>query len=120
MNEDLQIEKAAQLADKQSAENLATARARKFVSDALANKKEEDNPKRKSFFVRRPVYAWGGVSIAFAACVAVAVVLFPPTKDGVPGTLIENQSIHADMDVADTTKVATSDTLVIESIVFPE
>ena len=120
MNDDLHIEKAAHLADKPGAENLATDRAKKFVADALAAKKEDDIPQTRSFFVRRPVFAWGGISIAFAACVAVAVVLFRPTKDGVPGTLIENQSIHADTDVADTTKVATSDTLVIESIILPE
>lgn len=120
MKEDLHIEKAAHLADKPGAENLATDRAKKLVADALAAKEEEGTPKFKSFFVRRPAYAWSGVAMALAACVAVAVVLFRPTKDGVPGMLIENQNIHADTDVADTTIVETSDTLAIESIILPE
>lgn len=120
MNEDLHIENAARLADKPGAENLATDRAKKFVADALAAKEDEDKPKLKSFFIRRPVYAWGSVAMAIAACVVVAVILFRPAKDGDPGILIENQNIHADTDVADTTKVETSDTLVIESIIQPE
>ena len=120
MNDDLHIEKAAYLADKPGAENLATDRAKKFVADALAAKEEEDTPKLLSFFVRRPIYAWCGVAMALAACVAVVVVLFRPSKDGIPGMLIENQNIHADTDVTDTTKVETSDTLVIESIILPE
>ena len=120
MNEDLHIEKAANLADKLGAENLATDRANKFVADTLEVKEEKNTPKMKSLFARRPVSAWGGVAMALAACVAVAVVLFRPTKDGIPGMLIENQNIHADTDVADTAKVETSDTLVIESIILPE
>ena len=120
MNEDIYIEKAAHLADKPGAENLVTDRAKKFVADALAAKKEEDTSNLKSYFVRRPVYAWGSVAMALAACVVVAVVLFRPAKDGIPGMLIENQNIHADIDVADTTRVETSDTLAVESIILPE
>lgn len=120
MNEDLHIEKAAHLADKPGAEKLATDRAKQFVANALAAKKGEDMSNLKSFFVRRPVYAWGSVAMALAACVAVAVVLFRPAKDGIPGMLIENQNIHADTDVADTTKVESSDTLAVENIILPE
>lgn len=120
MNEDIHIEKAAHLADTPGAENLATDRAKKFVADALAAKDEEDAPMLKNFFVRRPVYAWGSFVMALAACVAIAVVLFRPTQDGAPGLLIENQNIHADTDVSDTTIVESSDTLVIESIIMPE
>ncbi len=111
MNEDLHIEKAAHLADKPGAENLATDRARRFVADTLAP---------RSLFARKPIYAWGGITVALAACVAVAVVLFRPTKDGVPGMLMENQNIHAATETADTTKVEATDTLVIERIILPE
>lgn len=112
MNEDLHIEKAAHLADKPGAEDLATGRAKKFVADALATKRRP--------VLYRPVYVWGGVALAFAACVAIAVVLFRPATDGVPGMLIERQDIHAETEVADTTIVETTDTLVIESVILPD
>lgn len=124
MNEDLHIEKAANLADKPGAENLATDRARKFVADALASKEEEAKPSKiHQLFVRKPVYAWSGVAFALAACVAVAIVLFRPSADGygTPGALQENISIHAaGAEVTDTTLSESSDSLSIESIVLPE
>lgn len=118
MNEDLHIEKAAHLADKPGAENLATGRAKKYVADTLADRKQKEASESRMSL--RPVYAWGGVAVALAACVAVAVILFRPATDGVPGTLIEQQNIHADTDAADTTTVGTSDTLFIERIILPE
>lgn len=120
MNEELHIEKAARLADKPAAENLATNRARKFVADALAAQEEEEKPVR-NIFVRRPVYAWGGV--ALAACMAMALVLFrtdPTGNDGVPGVLFENQAIHAKSETADSLATQTSDTLTVETVIEPE
>lgn len=124
MNEDLHIEIAARLADKPGAENLATERARKFVADALAQE-EEELSKTQSLFVRKPVYAWGGVVLAIAACIAVAVVLFHPaavdTGYGIPAQWQENQSSLAGSEDADTTAVSeSSDTLAIEGIILPE
>ena len=117
MNEDLHIEKAAHLADKPGAENLATGRAKKFVADALAARETKGTHKT---IIPRPIYAWGGVAIALAACVAIAVILFRPTMGGIPGMLIEHQDIHADTAVTDTTILETSDTLMIESIIWPD
>jgi len=122
MNEDLHIEKAARLADKPGAENLATDRARKFVADALAAR-EEEKPVVRNIFARRPVYAWGGVVMALAACVAIALVLFrtdPSGNDGVPGVLFENQAIHAESETADSLATQTSDTLTVETVIEPE
>ncbi len=120
MNEDLHIEKAAQLADKPAAENLATNRAKKFVADALASQEEKKPTRVINLFERKPMYAWGSLAMAIAACVAVAVILFRPTRDGASGLLMENQNIHAETDVADTTVTESSDTLTIESIILPE
>lgn len=129
MNEDLHIEKAAQLADKQGAENLATERAKMFVASALASTKAEKSSWIHRFFVQRPAVAWCGTAFALAACVAAAVVLFHPSSGddngvlpgyGVPGHLQENQSIHANTDLADTTLTVSSDTLVIDAIVKTE
>ncbi len=121
MNEDLHIEKAAQLADKPAAENLATDRAKKFVADALASKKEEKPVRFINIFERKPIYAWGGVAMAIAACVALAVILFRPAPGGVPGLLLENQDIHAETEaVSDTTGIESSDSLTVESIILPE
>lgn len=118
MNEDLHIEKAAHLADKPGAENLATDRAKEFVAKTLAGNENEDTPVSKSLFVRRPVFAWSGVALALAACVAVAVVLFRPASHfGTPGQLLENQSIHAETEVLDSLKTESSDTLTIETII---
>lgn len=127
MNEDLHIEKAAHLADKPGAENLATDRARKFVAKALVSK-EEAKPTNRNLFVRKPVYAWGGVAFALAACVAIAIVLFRPSASGdgvlpgygTPGVLQENISNHASTNDTDTTITESSDTLAIESIIMPE
>ena len=130
MNEDLHIEKAAHLADKPGAENLATDRARKFVADALASQEEEARPSKiHQLFVRKPVYAWSGIALALAACLAVAIVLFRPSASGdgvlpgygTPGVLQENISTHAaGTEVTDTTITESSDTLTIDSIVLPE
>jgi len=121
MNEDLHIEKAARLADKPGAENLATDRAREFVAKALAAQEKEE-PVR-NIFVRRPVYAWGGVAVALAACVAAAIVLFRPAGEdgmGVPGVLFENQAIHAESETADSLATQTADTLTVETVIEPE
>lgn len=121
MNEDLHIEKAAHLADKPGAENLATDRARLFVAEAMAGQKKQEPTKVQNIFVRKPFYAWGGVAMALAACVALAVVLFRPVEEyGVPGQLHQNIAIHADTDVTDTITTESSDSLAIESIVMPE
>ena len=120
MNEDLHIEKAAHLADKPGAENLATERAKKFVAEALASKEEAEPAKARNIFVLKPVYAWSGVVMAVAACVAIAVMLFRPQDGGVPGLLLENQDVHADTEVADTTITESSDSLTIESVILPE
>lgn len=128
MNEDLHIEKAAHLADKPGAENLATDRAKEFVAKTLAANENEDTPVSKSLFVRRPVFAWSGVALALAASVVVAVVLFRPASSGngndgilngfgTPGQLLENQSIHAETEVLDSLKTESSDTLTIETII---
>ena len=122
MNEELHIEKAARLADKPAAENLATERARKFVADALASK-EEEKPVVHNIFARRPVYAWGSVAVALAACVAIALVLFrtdPSGNDGVPGVLFENQAIHAGSVAVDSLDTQTADTLTVETVIEPE
>lgn len=127
MNEDLQIEKAAHLADKPGAENLSTDRARMFVAKALASKEDEEPVRLRNIFERRPIFAWGGVCLAFVACVAVAIVIIRPSgQDGVlpgygsPGQLLENQSFHAETEVLDSTTTANSDTLTVESISYPE
>ena len=130
MNEDLHIEKAAHLADKPGAENLATDRAREFVAKALASKEEEEPVQARNVFGRRPVYAWGGIAMALAACVAVVIVLFRPTSSGngnegilngygTPGQLLENQSIHAETEILDSLKTVSSDTLTVETIIEP-
>ena len=118
MNEDLHIEKAAHLADKPGAENLATDRARGFVAQALASKEEKK---------WRHVFLWGGVAMAIAACVAVAIVIFRTSGQegvihgyGTPGQLLESQSVHAETEILDSTKTASSDTLTAESIICPE
>ena len=116
MNEDLHIEKAAMLADKPAAENLAGDRARSFVAGAMA---------KKSFFKRRPVFIWSGATVALAAGIA-AIFVF--TGKGVsggsvygsPAELLENQSNHADKAAVDTTVNNSSDTITIESVVYPE
>lgn len=120
MNEDLHIEKAAHLADKPGAENLATDRAREFVAKALVAKEEPASARNR--FVLKPVYAWGGVAMALAACVAVAVVIFRPHAPGygTPGTLQENQSNLASGDVLDSLQTESSDTLKIEQFVISE
>lgn len=120
MNEDLHIEKAAWLVDKPAAENLANDRAKKFVAKALASQAEEKPARVFNLFERKPMYAWGGVIVAVAACVAVAVILFNPIQDGTPGLLIENLDIHAETDVADSVDTESSDTLIIESLIMPE
>ena len=131
MNEDLHIEKAAHLADKTGAENLATDRAKDFVAKTLAAKENEDTPVLKNLFVRRPVFAWSSVALALAACLAVAIVLFRPASTGngnegilngfgTPGQLLENQSIHAEIEVLDSLKTESSDTLTVETIIKPE
>lgn len=122
MNEDLHIEKAAHLADKPGAENLATDRARDFVAKALAAKEEEDSASALNRFVLKPVYAWSGVALALAACVAVAIVVFRPHTPGygTPGTLQENQSNFASGDVLDSLQTESSDTLKVKQIVYPE
>ena len=115
MNEDLHIEKAAHLADKPGAENLATDRARAFVAQALGAKEEKK---------RRPVLLWSGMALAAAACVALGVILFRPSGNpamnggmGTPGKLQENLSIHAEGEKADTLNVETNDLLPIETII---
>lgn len=127
MNEDLQIEKAAHLADKPGAEELATDRAREFVAKALASKADKEPVQKRNIFERRRVFAWGSVCLAFAACVAVAIVVFRPSgQEGVlpgygsPGQLLENQSFHAETAVLDSTKTVSSDTLTVESISYIE
>ncbi len=119
MNEDLHIEKAARLADKPGAENLANDRAKAFVAKALKNQKDKEVG-RKSIFSRRPVYTWGGIAMAMAACVAVAIVLSRPTGDngmvpgyGNPGTLLEDQSIHANSELLDSAKTESADSLIL-------
>ena len=128
MNEDLHIEKAAHLADKPGAENLATERAKGFVANALSGSNANQTSTR-TLFIRRPVFAWGSITVALAACVALAIVLFRPTNIGdsivpgygTPGQLLENQSIHAETEVLDSIKKAESDsTLTIESVVYPD
>ena len=124
MNEELHIEKAARLADKPAAENLATDRARKFVADALASQ-EAKKPVRNNIFQLRPAYVWGGLTMAVAACVAIAVVLFRSGSGGsddmgIPGILFENQVIHADSETLDSLATQTSDTLTVETIIEPE
>ena len=119
MNEDLHIEKAAHLADKPAAEDLATDRARKFVADAISA--QRNAARGGNLFVRRPAYVWGGVSLAIAASVALAIILFRPApEDGTPGLVMENHSSHAQTEVADSLKTENSDTLVIETVVLPE
>lgn len=127
MNEDLHIEKAAQLVDKPGAENLANDRAKAFVAKAMASQKKKELKIVHNLFIRKPVYAWSGVAMALAACVAIAIFLFRPSgQDGVipghgnPGQLIENQSIHAGTEVLDSTKTDSADTLAIESVIYPE
>lgn len=128
MNEDLHIEKAAHLADKPGAENLATDRARMFVAKALASKEEEEPVQARDIFARQPMYAWGGFALALAACVVIAIVLFRPTFSGngnegilngygTPVQLLEKQSIHAETEVLDSLKSESSDTLTIETII---
>ena len=123
MNEDLQIEKAAHLADKPGAEDLATDRAKRFVSEALASKSESRSGLWGAFS-RRPFFAWGSVAVALAACVAVAVLLFRPdstgTGYGTPAQLLEGQSIHAGTEVVDSTASESSDSLTIEHIIQAE
>lgn len=128
MNEDLHIEKAAHLADKPGAEYLATERAKDFVAKALSGS-EDNQTMPHSLFIRKPVFAWGSLSVALAVCVALAVVLFRPANNeegivheyGTPGQLLENQSIHAETEVLDSFNSVQSDTtLAIESVVYPE
>ena len=134
MNEDLHIEKAARLADKAGAENLANDRARKFVARTL----ESTGVSAASFsrlFARwkripgtpglgpwGPVLTWGGTALAVAACAAAFIIWrpFAPQRTlpgyGTPGQLFENQSIHAAADtlnstVTDTLNSAAADTL---------
>ena len=124
MNDDLHIEKAALLADKPAAENLATGRAKVFVAQALKGRRETQSQHKA--FVLKPVYAWSGVALALAACVAVFFVLFRGAPDGanpgygLPGQLQMNESVHAATEVADTNLTESSDTLKVEQILLPE
>lgn len=126
MNEDIHIEKAARLADKPGAEDLATDRAREFVARAMASRPAEPSF-FKSLFARRPAFAWGGVAFALVACAAVAVMVFRPSAGGnvipgygTPGQLQEIQSVHAGTEPADTSLTESSDSVFVETIVLPE
>ena len=128
MNEDLHIEKAAHLADKPAAENLATGRAREFVAESLA--KHDIKPqKSRNIITWKQAAAWGGM--ALAACIAVVVVILRPSSGeggeminpsvfGVPSLLNENVSIHADADSVVTSNSNSSDSLAIDTIVYQE
>lgn len=120
MNEYLHIEKAACLVDKPGAEKLATRRAKKFVADALASGEKKEVSKSNNTFISRPIYVWAGIAFALAACVVVAVIIHPTVYGGIPGMLIEQQDIHSNTSVADTSIAETSDTLVVGSIIIPD
>ncbi|MBQ9474732.1 MAG: hypothetical protein IJU69_00550 [Bacteroidales bacterium] len=119
MNEDLHIEKAAGLADRQGAENLATDRAREFVAKALDAKKEKASQSRRGLFAGNPVFAWGAGVLALAACIAAAVIIIRPSGSGygTPGQVFEDQSVHAATETVDSTATRTSDSLAVETII---
>lgn len=110
MKEDLHIKIAADLADTQGPEILSERKAAEFVSKTLGNK-------RKTI----PFRVWCGATIAVAASVVLAVVLFSPEGGSnipSPNQIMEKYSVHADMSQVDSTIVDTLETkIVIKEVV---
>lgn len=123
MNEDIHIAFAASLADKPAAQDLSGQRAEAFVAQAMVARKAGP-------FRRKPHLAWAGITFAMAASIAIVLFVASPGTSrsgagtgadyGVPGQFREDNSVHAAMSVADTTDSASSDTLTVETIIFPE
>lgn len=114
MKEDLQIENGARLADVKAPENLATDRARNFVSEQLKGKESET----EIFFLKglfhRPRFVWGGLSVALASCVALVVVLFKPQSNGGSFEVMQDESVHAGTASVDSTEYSQKDTLNVD------
>lgn len=111
MNEDLQIVTAARLSDVQAPEDLATDRARKFISARLKGK---ESGTKDSFLIRifhNHTVVWGGVSVAMAACVALVVILLKPQSNGDFFEVMQEESIHAGTASVDSTAIGQTDTL---------
>lgn len=109
MKEELQIKKAADLADAKAPVSLNNDRARDFVAKTLDAKGVSERP---SSYKTRPLFAWGGTALAIAACILLAFVMFRPSS-GQPGTFQEQQSVHAGTATADSTSIANSDSIEI-------
>lgn len=105
MKEELQIKKAADLADAKAPVNLDNDRARDFVSRTLNAKV---GIKSQSLYKTRPMFAWGGTALAIAACILLAFIVFRPSS-GQPGTFQEQQSFHAGTATADSALVSVID-----------
>lgn len=95
LKEEIQVMKAASLAGKAAPEDTNTERARTFVRNQLASSRSE---RGKSTFL----FAIRYVSIAAAACIVVAFILFTPRNNSPMDTKLQN-SIHASADSLSTT-----------------
>lgn len=116
--EELDILKAASLADSETPENLFTDRARQVVNDAMGEDEEEEQSsfldRLVAFFVARRNYmVWG--SLAAVACALAIVLLFPSENAG--GQRIEfgqEFSVNAAVDSVKT----DGDTTIVEESEF--
>lgn len=110
IDEELQIMKAAGLADKEAPVDISGRRARRFVAQAVGGRSDRMSP----------AYVWGGALVAAAACVVAAVFLFTPSsrQGGMQNTCEPLQSVHASTAVADTlSNVDTAEIQVSEIVV---
>lgn len=121
MNEDLQISEAARLAGTKAPVKLSQERAHAFVSKTISNTNKKSS--FRTFYIKKPLYAWGSTILAAAACLLVAFFVLKPSNGdigqyGQPGSFLENQSNHSTMSVVDTTLTISdsSEVTVIETI----
>lgn len=114
MKEDFQIENGARLADVKAPENLATDRARNFVSAQL---KKKESGTKDSFLKRlfhSHIVVWGGFSVTFAACVTMAVVFLKPQSSEDSFEVMQEESIHAGTATVDSSALNQRDTLEVD------
>lgn len=106
LKEELHILKAASLADAGAPVEMDREKARRVVSAALAKNGKHGR--------RTLAFTLGGAMLAAAAVLAAVLVLFPQ-NGGTPGTLMQQESVHASESVvADTTACDSVDFEIME------
>lgn len=108
LKEELHILKAASLADAGAPVEMDREKARRVVSAALAKNGKQGHGRRTLAFTL------GGAMLAAAAVLAAVLVLFPQ-NGGTPGTLMQQESVHASESVVtDTTACDSVDFEIME------